>query len=147
MDNNSYIPEGYHSVTPYLIVRDVAAQIDFLIRAFDAEETERMTRPDGSISHAEVCLGSSAIMLGQVAEAEQPMPAMLYVYVPDVDTTYHQALAAGAKSMRAPRDEFYGDRTAIVADSNGNQWVIAMFKERLTHAELERRAQQAYRQE
>ncbi len=141
MENNSYIPEGYHAVTPYLIVRDVAAQLDFLIQVFDAEETERMTRPDGSIMHAEVCLANSAVMMGQVGPDEETMPAMLYVYVPDADATYRRALEAGGKSLHEPQDEFYGDRTAVVQDANGNQWVIATFKERVSHDELERRMQ------
>ncbi len=139
MDSDSYIPEGYHSITPYLIVGDVVAQLAFLTKALGAEETERITRPDGSIMHAEVCLGSSAVMMAQIGEGEQAMRAMLYLYVPDVDEAYRQALEAGAKSLRAPRDEFYGDRTALVEDPNGNQWVLASNKERPTHEELERR--------
>ncbi len=139
MDQDSYIPEGYHAVSPYLIVHDVAAQINFLTETFDAEETERMVRPDGSIMHAEVCLANSAIMMGQVGEGEKTMPAMLYVYVPDVDETYRRALEAGAKSLREPQDEFYGDRNAVVEDANGNQWVIATFKERVSSEEFERR--------
>ncbi len=130
MDSDSYIPEGYYAVTPYLIVRDVAAELDFLTRAFEAEETERMTRPDGSIAHAEVCLENSPVMMGQAAPDENPMPAMLYVYVRNADEAYRKALAAGAKSLHEPRDEFYGARTAGVQDVNGNQWILAQTKER-----------------
>lgn len=119
------IPDGYHTVTPYLIVGDVAGLIDFLQQAFDAEETERMQQPDGRIMHAEVRIGDSAVMMGEANDDVAPMPAMLHLYLEDCDDAYRRALSAGATSLREPTDEFYGDRTAGVLYAFGNQWWLA----------------------
>jgi PhnB protein len=125
------IPEGYHTVTPYLVVKGAAQLIDFLKQAFDAEEIQRMALPDGTISHAEVRIGDSVVMLGE-AQGEYPsMPAMLHLYVEDVDTVYQRVLGAGATSLREPVNEFYGDRIGGVRDSFGNQWWIATHMESL----------------
>ncbi len=121
----SYRPEGYHSVTPYLVVRNVSGVMEFLKRTFDAEETFSMPRQDGTVSHAEMRVGDSMVMLGQPEGDFTPMPAMLYVYVEDVDATYRRAVEAGGTSLQDPEDQFYGDRTAGVVDSGGNQWYIA----------------------
>jgi PhnB protein len=125
------IPEGYHTVTPYLVVKGAAQLIDFLKQAFDAEEIQRMALPNGTISHAEVRIGDSVVMLGE-AQGEYPsMPAMLHLYVEDVDTVYQRVLGAGATSLREPVNEFYGDRIGGVRDSFGNQWWIATHMESL----------------
>lgn len=105
------IPDGFHTVTPYLMVADAAALIDFLKAAFGAQELVRHGTPDGRVMHAQVKVGDSMIMMGE-ASAEQggPMPASTYLYVPNVDEVYASAMAAGATSLMAPVDQFYGDR-------------------------------------
>ena len=133
-------PAGSHTVTPYLLVRDAAALIDFAQAALGAVETERMLRQDGTIMHAEVKIGDSIVMLGQATDAASAMPGLLYVYVPDVDAAFRAALAAGATSLQEPKDEFYGHRTAGAIDSNGNQWWLAAVVEQLTQEEQQRRA-------
>src|SRR6266511_6228386 len=104
------IPEGYHTVTPYLVVQGVPKLIDFLKQAFDAQEIMRMPRPDGTIMHAEVRVGDSAVMMGEARGEFKPMPGSLYLYVDDTDATYQRALQAGATSLMEPADQFYGDR-------------------------------------
>jgi len=119
------IPTGYHTVTPYLVVEGAAQLIDFLKQAFDGEEIQRMTRPDGTIMHAEVKIGDSRVMIGEAGGEYPPMPAMLHLYVEDTDALYRRALQAGATSLREPTDEVYGDRMSGVKDLCGNQWWIA----------------------
>jgi uncharacterized glyoxalase superfamily protein PhnB len=119
------IPEGYHTITPYLVVEGAAQLIDFLKQAFDGEEIQRMTRPDGTIMHAEVKIGDSRVMIGEAGGEYPPMPAMLHLYVEDTDALYRRALQAGAVSLREPMDEVYGDRMSGVKDLCGNQWWIA----------------------
>jgi PhnB protein len=135
------IPEGYHTVTPYLVIQGTAQLIEFLQKAFQAEETFRLEAPDGSISHAEVRIGDSRMMMGEAQGEIAPMPAMLHLYVEDVDAVYQQALQAGAESIREPEDQFYGDRTGGVKDSFGNQWWIATHVEDVSPEEMARRAQ------
>jgi uncharacterized glyoxalase superfamily protein PhnB len=136
------IPDGYHSITPYLIVPGVARLLDFLKEAFGAEETHpRMTRPDGAVMHAEVRIGDSRLMMGEPGGNWTPMPGSLYLYVPDTDAVYRRALAAGATSLMEPADQFYGDRNAGVKDPSGNSWWIATHKEDVSHEEMVRRAQ------
>jgi PhnB protein len=134
------IPEGYHSITPYLVVEGVARLIDFMKRAFGAEERERMLRPDGSIGHAEVRIGDSVVMMGEARGEHRPMPGTLYLYVEDTDAVYRRALDAGGASVMEPTDMFYGDRNAGVKDPCGNFWYIATRKEDLSSEELQRRA-------
>ena len=141
-----YIPEGYHTATPYLVVPGVAKLIDFLKQAFGAEERERMAQPDGRIMHAEVKIGDSIIMMGEPTGETQAKPAMIYLYVPDTDATYRRALQAGAKAVMEPADQFYGDRNAGVEDPSGNQWWIATRKEEVSREELGRRAEAAMKQ-
>ena len=135
------IPAGHHTVTPYLVVQGAAQLIDFMKQAFAAEEIQRMTRPDGSIGHAEVRIGDSMVMLGEAGGEYEPMPAMLHLYVEDADAVYRRALQAGATSVREPVDEFYGDRIGGVKDSSGNQWWIATHIEDVSPEELIRRQQ------
>jgi PhnB protein len=135
-----YTPESYHTVTPYLVVRDAAAVIDFAQKVFDAKlHDEPMKGPDGKIMHAEVKIGDSIIMVGEPKDGKL-MPAMLYIYVPDTDATYKKAVQAGGKSIREPEDQFYGDRSAGVEDSNGIQWWIGTHKEDVTPEEMKKRA-------
>lgn len=137
------IPDGYHTVTPYLMVPDVPRMIDFLIAAFGARETERHTRPDGSVGHAEVRIGNSAVMMGGAMEGFPAMPCMLYLYLPDVDAAYANALKAGGASLEEPAVVFYGDRRAGVRDEFGNLWYMATHVEDVPHEEIRRRAQAA----
>lgn len=133
------IPDGYHSVTPYLIVNGASQLIDFLRQTFGAEEVFRMPGPEGRINHAEVRIGDSMLMLADACEEHPPRQTMLYVYVDDVDATYQRALAAGATSVRKPANQFYGDRSAGVKDFAGNYWGIATHIEDVAPKELERR--------
>ena len=133
------IPEGFHSVTPYLIVQDVPKLLDFLVQAFAAEEIHRMTKPDGSVMHAQVKIGDSMVMMGQASGDYNPMPSMLYLYVEDVDSTYKQALQAGATVVREPRNEFYGDRSGGVKGPCGNEWWIATHVEDVPPDDLAQR--------
>jgi len=119
------VPEGFHTVTPYLVVPGVAKLIDFLKQAFDAQEIQRHLRPDGTVQHAEVRIGDSIIMMGEPQGTQKAMPATILLYVVDVDTRYQSAIQAGATSLRAPADQPYGDRTVGVEDSCGNQWWVA----------------------
>ena len=134
------IPEGYHTVTPYLTVKGVGKLIDFLKQALNAKDRERHLRPDGSIGHAEMKIGDSIVMMGEAGGQWQPMPANLYVYVPDTDASYRRALAAGATSIMEPADQFYGDRNAGVKDPCGNHWWLATHKEDVSPEEMKKRA-------
>jgi len=136
------IPEGYHAVTPCLIVSEASQLIDFLKRAFDAQEIFRMPGPDGAIMHAEMKIGDSMIMLGEASEEWKPMPCALYHYVNDADAVYKRALQAGATSIMEPADQFYGDRHGGVKDPSGNTWWIATHKEDVAPEELKKRAEE-----
>jgi len=137
------IPEGFHTITPYLTVKDAAALLDFVTHAFDARPAHVMRGPDGTIGHADVIIGDSHLMMGTARPGTPAMPAMLYLYVTDCDAAYAKALAAGATSVSEPQTQFYGDRHGAVADSNGNQWWLATHVEDVSAEELEKRAKQA----
>jgi PhnB protein len=122
------IPEGFHTVTPYLVVPGVARLIKFLKQAFDAEETIRAAREDGSISHAAVRIGDSMVEMGEASGDWKAMPAGLHLYVKNADEVYQRALKAGATSLYEPRDMDYGDLEGGVMDPSGNQWYIATHK-------------------
>ncbi len=117
-------PSTYRSVTPYLIVPDASAELVFLKVAFGAVETVCHRGPDNAVMHAELTIGDSLIMLGQASGQWKALPASLYLWVPDVDSVYARALAAGAASLTAPEDKPYGHRNAGVADSCGITWWI-----------------------
>jgi uncharacterized glyoxalase superfamily protein PhnB len=136
-------PDGFHAITPYLVVDGAARLVDFLAEVFDAEEVERFAAPGNRIGHAEMRIGDSLVMLGDARGEHEPRQAMLYVYVADADATYQRALAAGGTSVQAPADQFYGDRSAGVKDPTGNLWWIATHIEDVPPAELKRRAQAA----
>ncbi len=140
------IPEGYHSVTPYLVVNGAGRLIDFLKQAFGAEERGRFLAPNGSIMHAEVKVGDSIIMLGDANEQVPARPAGLCLYVPDTDAIYRRAISAGATSLRGPEDQFYGDRSAGVTDPTGNTWWINTHVEDVSAEEMERRAKARFGQ-
>jgi PhnB protein len=136
-------PDGYHAVTPYLVVDGAARLIDFLEEVFGAQEVERLAAPGDRIGHAEIRISDSLVMLGDAHGEHKPMPMMLYVYVDDADAVYQRALAAGATSVQAPVDQFYGDRSGGVKDAFGNLWWIATHIEDVPPEELQRRAQAA----
>ena len=133
------IPEGFHAVTPYLLVRDAAQLVDFVKNAFDAREVFRQTMGEGLL-HAHLQIGDSIVMIGDAPERAEPTPCMLYLYVKNADATYKKALAAGAVSTSEMKDEFYGDRSGGVKDAWGNQWWIATHVEDVPESELAARA-------
>ena len=135
------IPEGYHTITPVLMVNDAAKLIDFLKLAFGARERERFTNPEGKILHAEVTLGDSIVQLSDATGEWKPIQVPLLLYVTDTDSTYRRALKAGATSLREPMDAFYGDRSAGVKDAFGNSCWIATHQEDVSREDLERRAE------
>src|ERR1700736_2100629 len=121
----NFIPKGFHSVTPYLVVQGASQLIEFLKQAFGAEENLRVPRPDGTIMHAEMKIGDSIIELGDGGEQYPPRPANIHLYVEDTDAAYERALQAGATSIGQPEDRPYGDRSGGVKDAAGNNWYIA----------------------
>jgi uncharacterized glyoxalase superfamily protein PhnB len=133
------VPDGFHAVTPYLVVADVPKLIAFLEAAFGARELYRSTTPDGRVMHATVQLGDSRLMMGEAMEAFPPSPAVLYHYVTDADAVYEKAIAAGARSIMPPTDQFYGDRNGGVEDPCGNKWWISTHIEDVDSAEIDRR--------
>src|SRR5438309_8380346 len=133
------IPEGYHSLTPIRTVEGTVKQIDVLKQVFNAQEEEVNKRSDGRVIHAELTIGDSILMLSDANPEFPARPAMINVYTEDVDAAYKLALKAGATSLREPSNQFYGDRTAGVKDSHGNQWWIATHVEEVSEEELEKR--------
>ena len=120
------VPDGYAAITPYLVVDDAAAYLDFLATAFDGVERMRMEMPDGVIGHAEVEIGGSVVMVSDAAPPDfPPTEAQLHLYVEDVDRTYVVAVKAGATAAGDPEDQPYGDRIARILDPSGNRWSIA----------------------
>ena len=142
------VPEGYHTLTPYLVVRGADKTIEFLKKAFGAEVPfEPMMRPDGKIMHADLKIGDSHVMISEASEQHPAMPCMVHVYVPNVDAVYQRAVAAGGMSSMEPADQFYGDRGSGVKDPSGNYWYIATHKEDVPMPELKKRADAMYKQQ
>jgi len=133
------IPEGYHSITPYLVVERGAALVGFLQKAFGATVAHRMDHPDGSLWHADLQIGDSHVMMGGASDQWPAKPADVYLYVEDADATYQRALDAGGASIMPPTDMFYGDRQGGVTDPSGNSWWIATHIEDVSPEELEKR--------
>lgn len=150
MANVNPIPQGYHSVTPYLIVKNASQALDFYRKAFNAEELFRMDGPQGTISHAEIKIGDSAIMLADEtpdSEAKSPQsyggtPVSLMIYVEDVDKMAKQAEEAGIKVVRAVKDQFYGDRSGMFEDPFGHVWTLATHVEDVSPEEMKKRIEQ-----
>jgi len=140
----SPIPKGFHTVTPYLVVSDVAKMVAFVKAAFGAETTESVPGPDGVVRHAKVRIGDSMVMMGQAFGETKASPATIYLYVPDSDAVYAKAVAAGGIPIMPPATQFYGDRSGAVKDPCGNGWWIATHVEDVAPDELARRAAQAY---
>lgn len=122
---NAYKPDGYHAVTPYLLVKGAAQLIDFLKLVFEAEEIDRTAGDNGLIRHAELQLGDSRLECSDGRDDYPPMPCAIHLYVRDTDACYSRALAAGAVSLYEPEDMSYGERSAGVKDPFGNHWYIA----------------------
>ena len=145
------IPEGYHTVTPNLVVRDAAKAIDFYKKAFGAEEIMRMPGPGGKIMHAELRIGNSRVMLNdEMPEHGCKAPGTLggspvgfYVYVENVDAAWKRATDAGAKTTMPLADMFWGDRTGQLEDPFGHKWSLAQHIKDLTHEEM-RKGQEAF---
>ncbi len=143
------VPAGYHTVTPYLIIKGAARAIDFYKQAFGATELMRFPGPDGKVAHAEIKIGDSPIMLGDEApqmNAVSPQslggtPVGILLYVEDVDTMFNRAVAAGATVERPVQDQFYGDRSGTLTDPFGHKWTLATHKEDVSHEEMQRRMQ------
>jgi PhnB protein len=140
------IPEGYHSVTPYLIVDDADAALDFYARAFGAEELFRLPAGD-RIAHAEIRIGDSHVMLadesqemGHLGPRSRGGPtSSLMVYLPDVDSAFRKAVDAGATATRPVENQFWGDRMGTVTDPFGHHWSLATHVEEVPPDEMERR--------
>lgn len=146
------IPDGYHTATPYLILRDGARAIEFYKRTFGAKELMRMPGPDGRIMHAEIQIGDSRIMLADESpENGSPSPQTLkgtavgiFLYVEDVDAVFKRAVAAGARELMPVADMFWGDRFGKISDPFGHQWQLATHKEDLQPDEIGKRAEAAF---
>ncbi len=134
------VPDGYTTVTPFILSHDTAGLIDFLMRAFDAVELGRVTGEDGVIGHAEVRIGDAVVMACDTREEVGPTPAFLRLYVPDSEAVQKQAIAAGATEVTRQTVLFFGDRVGRVLDPFGNLWWIQTRLEDLDLEELERRA-------
>ena len=147
-------PQGYHTVTPYMAVRDCVAAIDFYRRAFGAEKTMQLTMPDGTIAHAEIRIGDSTLMMSEenkewVNNSPATLggsPMFLMIYVPDVDAAFKKAIAAGATEVRAVKDQFYGDRSGTLKDPFGYQWTLSTHIEEVSQDEAQRRMEAEFSQ-
>ncbi|MCE9658902.1 MAG: VOC family protein [Burkholderiales bacterium] len=140
-------PAGYHSLTPYMTVKNANAAIDFYQRAFGAEQVLRLDLPDGSVAHAEIRIGDSVVMLAEESEAwgnKSPLSLggsamFLMAYVADVDAAFRRALDAGASEVRPVADQFYGDRSGTLKDPFGHQWTLSTHIEDVSESEAQRR--------
>ena len=149
------IPEGYHTATPYLVVKGAAKALEFYKQAFGAKEILRFPGPDGKIGHAEIKIGDSHIMLADEfpeMDARSPetiggSPVGIMLYVEDVDSRFRQAVAAGGKVVKPLQDQFYGDRSGTLTDPFGHVWTVATHKEDVSVEEMKRRAQTFMKQQ
>ena len=148
------IPDGYHTVTPYLVLDDAAKAIEFYQKAFGAKEGIRLDMPGGKVGHAELAIGNSMIMLGDEfpeMDALSPKtvggtPISLALYVKDVDATVERAVGCGATITRPIQDQFYGDRSGTSADPFGHKWTIATHIEDVSDEEMKKRADDLFGQ-
>jgi len=148
------IPEGYHAITPYLIIKGAAKAIDFYKKAFGAAEVLRLDCGNDQIMHAEIKIGDSMVMLADEfpdmgykgPQAYGGSSVGLMIYVENVDARFNQAVAAGAKVTKPLQDQFYGDRSGTVTDPFGHVWTIATHKEDVPLAEIKRRFEAAMKQ-
>ncbi|CRM19514.1 glyoxalase [Pseudomonas brenneri] len=145
------IPEGYHSITPYLGIDKAAEAIEFYKKAFGAIQIMRLDMPDGKVGHAELRIGDSPIMLASPCDemafgspGSHPTSVGLHLYVTDVDAQYKQAIAAGATVISEPKDQFYGDRSGTLKDPFGHVWFLATHIEELTEEQIRQRAKDLF---
>lgn len=145
------IPQGYHSLTPYLIVKNAARAIDFYKEAFGAQELFRMEAPEGKIGHCELKIGDSRLMLadefphmGSTAPSEADRGFSLLLYVENVDDIFKRARGAGAKVIQAVKDEFWGDRMGTLEDPFGHRWNLGSHVEDVSPEEMKRRQQKMF---
>ncbi len=146
------VPDGYNTITPYLLIAGASEAIEFYTKVFQAEELLRLTSPDGRIGHAELKIGSSRLMLadehpemdflGPLARGGTPIT--IHLYVEDADAVFSAAIAAGASELRPLCDQFYGDRSGTVTDPWGHIWSIASRIEHLTNEDIQQRFQELY---
>lgn len=149
------IPDGYHTITPYLYIKGAAKALDFYKRAFGATELMRMEMPGGGIGHAEIMIGDSMLMLADEFPdmgVRSPLSlggngSSILIYCEDVDSLFAKAVAAGAKEVRPLKDQFYGDRSGTIEDPFGHQWTIATHKEDVTPEECARRHEEMMKQQ
>lgn len=134
------VPAGFTTITPYITVPGANAFIRFMQKAFGAKIVGRTDGADGSVVNAEIRIGNAMIMVSEGSRGYGPRPGTIYLYVEKTDELYHRALAAGAKSLMEPANQFYGDRSAGVEDPFGNHWWIATHIENVTPEEIARRA-------
>lgn len=135
-------PDGHHTITPGFSVPNAGQVIDLIERAFGGKVVERYDGPNGTVAHAEIRLGDSVVMLGSASAHWPAMPASLSLYVDTgeaVDATYKRALDAGATSIEAPNNKFYGYRSACLQDAGGNRWTVCAVVEQVSAEEIERR--------
>lgn len=149
------IPDGYHTVTPYLIIQDAARAIEFYKQAFGATELMRLAGPDGKVMHAEIKIGDSPIMLADEfpdmgyrgPQSLGGTPVAVLLYVEDVDARFDQAVAAGATVHKPLEDQFYGDRSGTIIDPFGHIWTVATHVDDVPPEEIARRFEEAMKQE
>ena len=149
MANVSPIPKGYHSITPYLVIKGAAQAIEYYKKVFGATEVVRMNAPDGKVGHAELQVGDSRFMLADENPSMGPghtsaatiggSPVSLYVYLPDVDDAVKRATTDGAKLLKPVEDQFYGDRTGFIQDPFGHLWGIATHIEDVSPKDMQER--------
>jgi PhnB protein len=151
MKKVSYIPKGYNTVTPYLVIKGAAKAIEYYKNVFGATEIHRMASPDGRVGHAELQIGTSRVMLAdenpsmgyRSAESIGASPVSLYLYLPDCDKVIAKAVAGGAKILKPVQDQFYGDRSGFIQDPFGHFWGVATHIEDVSPKELDERAKKA----
>lgn len=141
------IPEGFQTVTVYLLVEDTRALIDFAKNAFNAAEIFCLNDENGIPGHAELKIGTSIVMVGRARNQWKPLPCLVHLYVENADAVYEQALAAGGKPVQKVEDQFYGDRSGGVLDPCGNYWWIATHIEDVPVDELKRRGEEVRKQQ
>lgn len=148
------IPDGYHSVTPYLVIEGAQAAIDWYIKVFGATEHLKLDGPGGSVAHAEIKIGDSFVMLAdECPEMDAHGPkhyqgaaTHLMIYLEDVDTTFHAAVEAGAEVVRPLQDQFYGDRSGTLTDPFGHQWTLATHIKDMTQEEVQKAADEMFQE-
>ena len=128
--SESYVPDGFTRVTPYLTVNGAQKLLDFLVAVFDARVVDRAEQPEGKLARAAVRIGDSTIELSEAAGKWGPMPGAIHIYVPDVDQTHQRALRNGAKALHEPMEMDYAERASAVQDPFGNNWYIATHRRR-----------------